>query len=209
METLKTPEFIYFDLGKVLLDFSHEVMCAQMASQVGLDSDRVHEIVFGGGLCQQYESGLIDSQQFCQAFFEKSGTQCEIPDLLLAGSNIFSLNTEMVALVAQLATSGIGLGVLSNTCEAHWQFLKERFRFLTEFFSTMILSFEVGALKPDARIYEQAAKQINVKPESIFFVDDRKDNIAGAVDAGWDAHVFQSAEQTLVLLLERGIRFNY
>ena len=51
------PEFLYFDLGKVLVDFSVERMCGQMAAVAGVEPAAVQEAVFGDGLHEQYESG--------------------------------------------------------------------------------------------------------------------------------------------------------
>ncbi len=42
------PKFIYFDLGKVLVDFSVERMCRQLGQVAGVDADRVAEVVFEG-----------------------------------------------------------------------------------------------------------------------------------------------------------------
>lgn len=209
MRTLKTPEFIYFDLGKVLLDFSHDLMLSQMGEQVGLDRNRVRELVFDSGLSQRYESGDIDSDQFCNEFFQAAGVECEPEELLIAGSDIFSLNTEMMPLIMHLSQSGIGVGILSNTCPAHWEFASSRFRFLTDFFSTTILSYKVGVMKPGREIYDVAAERAGVDPASIFYVDDLSDNVEGARSAGWDANVFRSANQVQGLLLERGVRFNF
>ena len=209
METLKTPEFVYFDLGKVLLDFSHDLMCAQMAEKLGVDSAKLREFVFDSGLSDRYECGQVDSTQFCEELSELTGTSCDQAELLHAGSNIFLLKSDMVPLIASLAISGTRIGILSNTCPAHWEFVVSRYSFLTDMFSQTILSYEVGAMKPNSSIYETAAEQAGVKTKSVFFVDDRLDNVQGAIAAGFDAHVFESVTQVQQLLLERGVRFNY
>lgn len=209
MGTLEAPEFIYFDLGKVLLEFSHEKMCAQMAKRVGLEPQLVKDILFEGDLIERYEVGQLNSTQFCDAFFEKCGASCDPQELLWAGSDIFELKSEMLPLVAHLSLSGSRLGILSNTCAAHWEFAKERFSFLSDFFPLVALSFELGNVKPGESIYRQAAIKAKTEPRRIFFVDDRPENVQGAIAEGWDAHVFQSAEQTLRLLLDRGVCLNY
>ena len=74
---MQTPEFIYFDLGKVLLEFSHDRMCAQMGELVGLDAEATHEIVFSSQIGDRYETGEIDDAQFCELFFEQAGKSCD------------------------------------------------------------------------------------------------------------------------------------
>jgi putative hydrolase of the HAD superfamily len=209
METLETPEFVYFDLGKVLVDFSHDVMCAQMAEKVGLSPERLRELVFESGLSDQYEDGQLNSAEFCEAIFENSPSRCEPEELLLAGSDIFTAKSDMLPLISSLAVSGTRIGILSNTCPAHWEFVAPRYAFLTDMFSEVVLSYEVRARKPGNSIYEIAAKQAGVSAQKVFFVDDREDNVQGAIDAGFDAHVFTSSRQVQKLLIERGIRFNF
>lgn len=209
MRTLETPAFVYFDLGKVLLEFSHEVMCQQMAEVAGIDHVRVREIVFDSGLSDQYECGQIDSDEFCQRFQKQAGSDCDPTMLLRAGSDIFQLKSEMLPLVGNLAVSGIPIGILSNTCAAHWEWVFDRYFFLEQFFQTIVLSYEVGAMKPDRKIYEAAIDQAAVEPGRIFFVDDRAENVQGAIDAGIDAHLFESVSQVQKLLLSRGVSFNY
>ena len=40
-------KFLYFDLGKVILEFSHERMCAQMAEAAGTTVENVRSFVLG------------------------------------------------------------------------------------------------------------------------------------------------------------------
>lgn len=209
MRTLETPEFIYFDLGKVLLDFSHDAMLAQMGQLIGLEPSKVREFVFESGLSHQYERGEIDCDQFCSSLCQAAGAECEPEELLKAGSDIFSLKPGMLPLIVNLSLSGMRVGILSNTCPAHWNFIRSRYRFVSDFFLPIVLSFEIGAMKPDRKIFDAAATQAGVAPESIFFVDDLQDNVDGALSAGWDANLFESPYQLQQLLLQRGVELNY
>jgi FMN phosphatase YigB (HAD superfamily) len=56
--------FFYFDLGKVLLDFSIERMCQQLADLAGVDVPRVKEAVFDSQLQARYERGEITTEEF-------------------------------------------------------------------------------------------------------------------------------------------------
>ncbi|HEX5102654.1 MAG TPA: HAD-IA family hydrolase, partial [Pirellulaceae bacterium] len=70
-------------------------------------------------------------------------------------------------------------------------------------------SFRIRAMKPDERVYAEAARLANVSPAEILFTDDRADNVAGARAAGWDAVLFESTNQLSGELRRRGIRTNY
>ena len=115
----------------------------------------------------------------------------------------------MLPIVAQLRQAGYPLGILSNTCEIHWEYCRRQYRILSEGFAVHALSYKIGAVKPDAAIFQAAAKLAGHRPEEIFFVDDIAGHVAGARAAGFDAVQFTSAEALANDLRQRGIRFNY
>jgi putative hydrolase of the HAD superfamily len=72
-----------------------------------------------------------------------------------------------------------------------------------------MLSFEFGAMKPAASFFQAAAKTAGVSPTRIFFVDDRPEHVQGAVDCGFDAVRFTTADALAAELDRRGVRMNY
>lgn len=128
-------KFLYFDLGMVLLTFSVERMCRQMAEAAGITPTQVSQIIFDGDLQQRYERGEISSREFYEAFCRQAGVCPDYDRLAAAASDIFELNGSIVPVVAQLRQARYRLGILSNTCENHWQHCFRRFRLLGETFS--------------------------------------------------------------------------
>lgn len=203
------PEFLYFDLGKVLLDFDHRDMFRQMGEVAGIDADRVREVLFEGELQVEYELGRLSTEEFYEAFCEKTGTRPDRDALALAANDIFELNLSMLPVVAQLQHAGYRLGILSNTCWSHWEHCKRRFRIVADGFEVHALSCEIHAAKPDAAMYRAAAELAGVACEEMFFTDDNPDNVAGACAAGVDALQYTSTPELAAELRKRGIRFNY
>jgi len=210
---MKPPKFLYFDLGKVLLDFSVERMVRQLAEVAGADRDRVAAVVFDEGLQERYESGLISNREFYETFCERTGldggSRPDADALLEAGSDIFEINVPMIPVVAQLREAGYRMGILSNTCDCHWEFCLRRYRLLSESFSVHALSFRIHAAKPSAAIFRAAAKLADVDPRDVFFVDDIAGHVAGAKAAGFDAVQYTSTRELVAELWKRAIRFNY
>jgi glucose-1-phosphatase len=202
------PKFFYFDLGKVLVDFSVERMCQQIATAAGIEPARVSETLFAGGLQLAYESGRISSQEFHERFNRETGSCCPYDDLALASNAIFTLNASIVPVVAQLAAAGHRLGILSNTCPGHWQYCRERFRLLDSF-GTYVLSYEVQACKPDPAIFLAAAERAGCRPEEIFYTDDLPGHVAGARGVGLDAVQYTTTPALAAELRQRGVGFNY
>lgn len=204
------PKFIYFDLGNVLLNFDHRLAAQQMADVAGVDIEQVWQLVFDGALLRQIETGEIDDQQFYQLFCEATGTCPDYDKLQYAGSAIFTLNASIVPLVAHLKQAGYRLGILSNTSNSHWQYATNgRYGLLPSAFEIAILSYEVRSMKPDAEIYRLAAERAGCQPSEIFFTDDRQDNIAGALAAGFDAVLYTDTPTLARELHARGVQTNF
>ena len=204
-----TPKFFYFDLGRVLLNFDVERMACQVGLVAGIPAETVKSIVFGNTLLQRYEAGKISSTAFHEEFCLASGTRPSLDALQEAASDIFEINTPMVPVVTQLRAARYPVGLLSNTCECHWDYCRRRYRFLAGLFPLTALSYEIGAAKPDSAIFEAAARLAGYEPSEIFFVDDIPGHVEGARAVGFDAVVYQSARQVAEELRDRGVQFNY
>jgi glucose-1-phosphatase len=202
-------QFLYFDLGIVLVHFSVEQMLRQIASVAGILPEQVQAVVFDSGLQHEYEQGRISSRDFHERFCQESGTRPPFDDLLRAGSEIFTLNSPMVAIAAWLQQAGFPLGILSNTCECHWEYCMKQYPALQQIFPTRITSYQVGAVKPDAQIFAAAAEKAGHAPAEIFFVDDLAGHVAGAQAAGFDAVQYTTAQKFAEDLRSRGVKFNY
>jgi putative hydrolase of the HAD superfamily len=210
MTTPATPAFLFFDLGNVLLLFDHNRGCDQVGQLAGLPAEKVRQVVYENDLNHRYERGEISSRQFFDEFCEATDTKPDYDALMIAGSDIFELNLPMLPLVAQLNAAGYPMGLLSNTCEAHWQFVAGgKFTAVNHFFPLQVLSYEVKTSKPDVTIYQIAAEKAGVEPKQVFYVDDREENVQGAKRAGFDAVVFQGPRHLAAELRRRGLRFNY
>ena len=153
--------------------------------------------------------GRISTREFYEGFCRQTGTRPDFHALLEAASDIFHLNAGMIPVVAQLRHAGYRLGILSNTCQNHWEHCLRRYAILRELFDAYALSYALGAAKPDASIYQAAAGLAGAQPREIFFTDDVAGHVEGARAAGIDAVQFTSAAGLVKELRKRSLRFNY
>ncbi len=174
------PKFLYFDLGKVVVNFSVEQMLRQIGEVAGITADQVRGGLFNAALLHDHETGRLTSRQFYEAFCAATGTRPDFERLIAAAADIFELNLPVLPIVAQLRQAGYPMGILSNTCETHWEYCRRRYRIASEGFGVYALSYKIGAVKPDAEIFLAAAKMAGCRPEEIFFVDDIAGHVAGA-----------------------------
>ena len=201
-------EFFYFDLGNVLLDFSHQRGCDQIAVVAGVTPEDVRSALFDSGLNDRYERGEVTTEQFHREFSHLTATETPLIPFLHAWSDIFELHVRTIPIVFSLRAAGHRVGLLSNTCQAHWEFVVRKYAVLSTFFDPVVTSYEAKAMKPESKIYEFAASRAGVAPSDIFFVDDRLENVEGARSCGWHAEQFATAIELGNALTRLGVRFS-
>lgn len=196
--TARRPRFVYFDLGNVLLHFDHGLAWRSIGRIAGVDPEQVRRIAMDGDLQIRYETGMISGERFVEELAEQLGQSLDATAVLSAAADMFIPNHQILPALQRIRDLGIPLGLLSNTCEAHWNWiLQQRYPQVSGWFEPVILSYEVGRMKPDAEIYRIATAASGRSPDEIFFTDDREDNIEGARQAGWSAEPFTSADRLL------------
>jgi 2-haloacid dehalogenase len=110
----------------------------------------------------------------------------------------------VVAIVDELRASGADLFLLSNSC-AETVPRSTACRELIARFDGVLLSGEVGLLKPDHAIYHAAEQRFGLDPSATWFVDDSQANVDPAAAVGWHAIHFTDASALRTALLEAGL----
>jgi putative hydrolase of the HAD superfamily len=175
---------ILFDLGNVLVEldgfpwFQH--------SFPNLDLESIHKKWVKLDSVRQFETGKITQKEF----FKKSLAELELDEELEHFANrykhwvkgFYSGSEELLKNLKKNYT----VACLSNTNSCHIDHLNQTGSFLSEF-DYCFFSHEIGAIKPDAEAFEHACKKLNLKSESIFFVDDSETNVKAAIKCGMKA----------------------
>lgn len=192
---------VFFDLGNVLLFFDHYKMKQQVANCCRL-SLKETSFLFQKHL-DAYERGAISTQTLYSDLL-KGGKTISFTDFTHALSNIFQPNFAVITLLEKLKARGIKLFILSNTCEAHFNFAKEHFSFL-KLFDGFILSYEVGARKPERKIYQKALEVGNCSTQECFYIDDIPEFVKAALSFDIDSEIYLDPETLRQHLIQRGL----
>jgi 2-haloacid dehalogenase len=100
--------------------------------------------------------------------------------------SIGGLLDDNVALIGDLKRAGLAVHAITNFSRAKYDVARAAFPFLAEFGET-IVSFDVGLMKPDPRIYSLLAERGGFDPRQAIFIDDNAENCRGARVAGYHA----------------------
>ncbi len=110
----------------------------------------------------------------------------------------------MVKILNQLIENNISVFAITNFSAEKWPIFCKRHAFTT-LFQGIIVSGEVGLVKPDPRIYELAVKRFGVHTDTTLFVDDIEDNVITAQKMGMIGHHFTDAYTLKADLIARGL----
>ena len=180
---------VIFDIGNVLVHFSYQQMLERLAHHYNVPAERVRQMFVEEGLSARYESGKVSTEEM---FLELGGLSALTPhsDLIVeAMGDIFHENSSIVPIVHALKKQGKRLIILSNTSPIHWNYIKENFS-IVDLFDERVLSFEVGAIKPQKEIYEAALLKAACAPEECFYTDDIIEYVTIARTFGIDAEQY-------------------
>src|SRR5687768_33372 len=100
---------VVFDMGNVLVRFSHERMCEQIGGLCGRAGPEVKSLLLDSGLQWDFERGQVDEAGFHRRFEEAVGRGLPIDDLRHAASNIFVPNEGVDEIVRSLKAAGYRL----------------------------------------------------------------------------------------------------
>ena len=198
---------VVFDMGNVLVQFSHERMCQQIGRLCGRTGGDIANVLFQSGLQWDFERGRIDEAAFHRSFEEAVQTAVPLEQLRHAASDIFTPTEGIREIVLALKRAQYRLVLLSNTSIAHYEFIRSRWDLLDPF-DELVLSYQVGAIKPEPAIFEAAIKAIRCRREEAFYTDDMPAYVEVGRSHGLDAEVFTSAAELRRHLAVRGVQLS-
>jgi HAD superfamily hydrolase (TIGR01509 family) len=109
-----------------------------------------------------------------------------------------------VAILEELNERGAPLYAITNFNGPKFRETQRRFGFLN-IFRDIVVSGEVGMLKPDRQIFELFLTRNDLTAGDCLFIDDSRHNVDGSRAVGMDAVHFESPEQLRRDLARRGL----
>jgi putative hydrolase of the HAD superfamily len=197
-------EALLFDLGKVLIDFNFETGVQALHASCSISRDRFEEVLWDETWIRSYERGEISTVQFHEYLCRTANLTMPLPHFRETWSSVFLPGLMVSEELLVALKRRYPLILVSNTNEAHFEFVRSRYP-VVDYFDHRVLSYEVGSLKPDRKIFERAIAAANRPAESLFFIDDREENIVAARQLGIKAHQFKSEKGLVVALQDAGI----
>ena len=199
----KRYETIVFDLGNTLIRFDHNISARKIANLFHLDSKKIYDAFFDSPMTKAFEKGLISPKEFHKKAEELLGVKLPYKDFATIWNDIFWEDEEACDLARQLKKH-YRLFLLSNVNRLHFEYIRNKFDII-KIFDEVILSFMVGAIKPDRIIFEDVIKRAGGDRAKILYIDDREDLIKEASLLGIDSIRFEGAGKLKSVLTEKEV----
>jgi putative hydrolase of the HAD superfamily len=197
---------VIFDLGKVIVPFDFnrgyraleglcEYRAAEIPARIGT-TDLVH----------RFESGQVSPQDFVRELSELLKLRVTYDRFCEIWSSIFLPETIIPDSMLEGIARRYRLMLLSNTNAIHFDMIRANYPELRHFHD-LVLSYQVGAMKPSPVIFREAIARAGCRAEECFFTDDVAAYVEAAQKEGMDATQFHSLEQIQKELRQRGVEW--
>lgn len=194
---------IIFDLGNTLIRFDHNISAKKISNLFHVDSEKVRALFFDSEITRAFEKGQISPKVFHSRIAEFLNIKLPFKDFVSIWNDIFWEDKDACNIARELKPR-YKLFLLSNVNRLHYDYIEKKFDII-KIFDEIILSFAVGAMKPEIKIFDDAVKRAGGDKNGVLYIDDREDLITEARKLGIESIKFEGAEKLKEELRKRGI----
>jgi glucose-1-phosphatase len=195
---------IVSDLGNVLIPFDYNIAYNRLEKiEIGLGQRFLDQYKENYDFHRSFERGEIPEEEFLTKLSRFINNKVDKQTLISIYSKIFTVNEDVVSLLPGLKKR-YKLVLLSNTNIIHQKYGWNEYGFLKNF-DKLILSHDVGAVKPEEKIYRAVEAFTKLPSAEHIFIDDIYEYAEAAKKLGWDAIQFKNYKQLVAELKTREI----
>lgn len=185
---------VVFDVGQVLLEFNWKGFIANMDIPEDKKEKLIHVTLGNMAHWNEHDRGMPDDEFIAKSLEIEPDIRSELEYYMKNIGTIVKEYSHSVPLIRDLKAKGYMVYILSNYGITPIKYAKEHMKFFDEV-DGMIISSDVGYIKPEPEIYEILFERFNLIPGECVFIDDRADNIEAAINMGMSGIVFEEIGQ--------------
>ena len=180
---------IIFDLGNVVLKLRWDIVLKKYSNNIE-DQKLLEDVIFNSEEWQKVDAGTIEKVNAINIMKSKLPTRLHEAclEIMKNWQDGFVINTEVLNFIDFLKNNGYRTYILSNAPLDLPDYLSRND--LDKYFIGKVISAEEKIAKPDKKIYELLLNRFSLNPEECLFLDDKPENIQGAISCGINGYVF-------------------
>ncbi|PJG54794.1 hydrolase [Bradyrhizobium forestalis] len=192
-------------MDNVLCRYDRSKRVAYLAELAGATSEFVYKAIWESGFELLGDSGALEAADYLRGFGERIGYPLSLDEWVEARRRSMQADRAMLEIAGSLRQT-VDIAVLTNNTTLVADHIDTLLPDLRPLFGSRIYtSAQFKAAKPDPRCYRLCVSELNVRPDTVLFVDDLAANVAGAREAGLFAHHHTSVAAFRLVLSERGL----
>ncbi|MFA6321404.1 MAG: HAD family hydrolase [Candidatus Omnitrophota bacterium] len=190
---MKKYTTIAFDMGNTVIRFDHNISAEKIARLSELKHKEIYDMFFESDITIAFEKGEISTYEFHEKACRRLGVDVPYEKFIEIWNDIFWEDEGSCEIVRELKGK-YRLILLSNVNRLHFEYIEKKFDIIKEF-DELVLSYVVGAMKPDKKIYDDVVRRVDGDRDGILYIDDRADLVKAASELGIDSVRFETAEK--------------
>jgi epoxide hydrolase-like predicted phosphatase len=190
---------IIFDYGGVLMRTMDPEPRRELERSLDLEPGEAERVIFESERWDDAQMGQISNDGFWDDVGRRleleAEEQSKFREMFWAGDR---LDHKLLDLIRRLREAGYRIGLLSNAPADLRTYLSELG--IADLFDQIVISAEVGMMKPDPMIYEHILELLDVEADEAIFTDDTRENVEAARAVGIHAVHFLDPVASLAQL---------
>ncbi len=190
----KSIKGIIFDIGGVIIHYPAEEYYKQLSKNFNIPISAIAAVADPAR--HELELGNISLHEMLRTVSTSLNININDSEFIKNFKDLARTDLEMVNLIKDLSKN-YRLYLLTNISKAGFALCDNELRKNNCRFDGKFASFHIHMRKPDPGIYQYVIREINLKPEELIFIDDKKRNIDSAVKVGINGIVFNNMSQLI------------
>jgi epoxide hydrolase-like predicted phosphatase len=187
---------VFWDLGGVIVRTHDRSGRTYWEKRLGLQPNELDRLVFRGETSRKASIGQASTADIWSSVGDHLDLDRTILDKLILdfwrGDRV---DTDLVDFIRSLRPAFL-TGLISNGWSDLRHALEHEWHFV-DAFDDIVISAEVGLVKPSPEIYHLALERMNIEARHAVFIDDFEENVDGARAVNMHAIHFQSPQQVI------------
>jgi glucose-1-phosphatase len=196
---------VLFDMDNVLCDYQRDIRLARLSELTGQPADFIEEKIFDSGFEDECDKDRDDVDGIVDDINNILGTHLSFEQLMDARGRSMKPDYAVLDIASKVGTQTATAMLTQNGAMLH-QALPMIFPQVQPVFGDRVFfSYQFGAIKTDAELYERVLTRLDGSADTTLFIDDDADFIACAASAGLKTHHFKNAANLASELTEQGL----
>ena len=196
---------VIFDMDGVLCHLDDDVRIGFLAKLTGHSPDFIRQAIWGSGFEDRADEGEYSAEEYLEGFGKCLQSTISRDDWVAYRKSGMTPMLPMVELATELSKS-MPACVLTNNGFLLVDEIGRLFPELSLFGDRIWSSAHFGCRKPSVEIYRQTCLRLGSDPARTLMIDDRAENIDGAMSAGLKGHLFEDIENLKTFLRASEVR---